>query len=117
MRIAILADIHGNQIGLEAVLAELDSKNVDGYWFLGDYCENFGDYGDGEDDEIDEDTDDLSNDAEIAAVATELETEVEQVADDVDLDTDNTDEAREALTVMCERLLANTVIEDFEISL
>ena len=36
---------------------------------------------------------------------------------DVDLDTDNTDEAREALTVMCERLLANTVIEDFEISL
>ncbi|GAB5493590.1 MAG: metallophosphoesterase family protein [Phototrophicaceae bacterium] len=38
MRIAILADIHGNQIGLEAVLAELASKNVDGYWFLGDYC-------------------------------------------------------------------------------
>lgn len=36
---------------------------------------------------------------------------------DVDLDTDNADEAREALTVMCERLLANTVIEDFEISL
>ncbi|MFK8033384.1 MAG: phosphoribosylformylglycinamidine synthase subunit PurS [Hyphomicrobiales bacterium] len=36
---------------------------------------------------------------------------------DVDLDTDSADEAREALTVMCERLLANTVIEDFEISL
>lgn len=36
---------------------------------------------------------------------------------DVDLDTDNADEAREALTEMCERLLANTVIEDFEISL
>lgn len=36
---------------------------------------------------------------------------------DVDLDTDSADEAREALTAMCERLLANTVIEDFEISL
>ncbi|MEP0518677.1 MAG: phosphoribosylformylglycinamidine synthase subunit PurS [Hyphomicrobiales bacterium] len=36
---------------------------------------------------------------------------------DVELDTDNADEAREALTAMCERLLANTVIEDFEISL
>ena len=38
MRIALLSDIHGNQFGLEAVLADINSKNVDGYWFLGDYC-------------------------------------------------------------------------------
>ena len=38
MRVAILSDIHGNQIGLEAVLADIETKNVDEYWFLGDYC-------------------------------------------------------------------------------
>jgi len=38
MRVAILSDIHGNQFGLEAVLADIESKNVDEYWFLGDYC-------------------------------------------------------------------------------
>ncbi len=36
---------------------------------------------------------------------------------DVELDTDNADEARKTLTAMCEKLLANTVIEDFEINL
>ena len=34
MRIAILADIHGNQFGLEAVLADIAPKDVDAYWFL-----------------------------------------------------------------------------------
>lgn len=36
---------------------------------------------------------------------------------DVELDTDNADEARKTLTAICEKLLANTVIEDFEINL
>jgi hypothetical protein len=30
MRIAILADIHGNVLALEAVLADLESRKVDG---------------------------------------------------------------------------------------
>lgn len=38
MRVAILSDIHGNQLGLEAVLADIATKNVDEYWLLGDYC-------------------------------------------------------------------------------
>ena len=38
MRVAILSDIHGNKIGLDAVLADIASHNVDEYWFLGDYC-------------------------------------------------------------------------------
>jgi len=36
---------------------------------------------------------------------------------DVELDTDDADEARKFLTAICEKLLANTVIEDFEINL
>ncbi|MGJ8531633.1 MAG: phosphoribosylformylglycinamidine synthase subunit PurS [Alphaproteobacteria bacterium] len=36
---------------------------------------------------------------------------------DVELDTDSADEARKTLTAICEKLLANTVIEDFEINL
>lgn len=36
---------------------------------------------------------------------------------DVELKTDNADEARKTLTAICEKLLANTVIEDFEINL
>ncbi|MCR9238658.1 MAG: phosphoribosylformylglycinamidine synthase subunit PurS [Alphaproteobacteria bacterium] len=36
---------------------------------------------------------------------------------DVELDTDSADEARKTLTAICEKLLANTVIEDFEIKL
>ena len=36
-RIAILADIHGNSIALDAVLADLDARGVvDEYWVLGD---------------------------------------------------------------------------------
>nr|WP_306267508.1 phosphoribosylformylglycinamidine synthase subunit PurS [Pararhizobium sp. IMCC3301] len=36
---------------------------------------------------------------------------------DVELDTDNADAARAELTAICEKLLANPVIEDFEINL
>ncbi len=35
MRIAVLADIHGNSIALDAVLADIGGV-VDGYWILGD---------------------------------------------------------------------------------
>lgn len=39
MRVAILADIHGNPIALEAVLADIEARDgVDGYWILGDLC-------------------------------------------------------------------------------
>lgn len=39
MRAAILADIHGNSIALEAVLAEIERRGgVDAYWVLGDLC-------------------------------------------------------------------------------
>jgi predicted phosphodiesterase len=39
MRIALLADIHGNPIALDAVLADIQAKGgVDGYWILGDLC-------------------------------------------------------------------------------
>ncbi len=39
MRIALLADIHGNSIALDAVLADIERRGgVDGYWLLGDYC-------------------------------------------------------------------------------
>ena len=38
MKIALLADIHGNAIALEAVLADITRKGgVDGYWILGDH--------------------------------------------------------------------------------
>lgn len=37
MRVAILSDIHGNDIALQAVLDDLGTKgSVDGYWILGD---------------------------------------------------------------------------------
>ena len=36
MRIAILSDIHGNPIALEAVLEDARSMDVEGYWILGD---------------------------------------------------------------------------------
>ena len=37
MRLALLSDIHGNEIALEAVLADIDAcGGVDGYWVLGD---------------------------------------------------------------------------------
>lgn len=37
-RIAILADIHGNSIALDAVLSQIDAAGgADAYWLLGDY--------------------------------------------------------------------------------
>jgi predicted phosphodiesterase len=39
MRIALLSDIHGNSIALDAVLADICAQgDVDAYWFLGDYA-------------------------------------------------------------------------------
>lgn len=38
MRLAVLSDIHGNPIALEAVLADVAAAGgVDGYWVLGDF--------------------------------------------------------------------------------
>jgi putative phosphoesterase len=38
MRIALLSDIHGNSVALDAVLADIaDHERVDGYWCLGDF--------------------------------------------------------------------------------
>ncbi len=37
MRIALLSDIHGNSIALEAVLEDIQAQgDVDAYWVLGD---------------------------------------------------------------------------------
>lgn len=36
MKIAILSDIHGNSLALDAVLDTLKAENIDGYWILGD---------------------------------------------------------------------------------
>jgi predicted phosphodiesterase len=37
MRIALLSDIHGNEIGLNAVLADVTAQGgADAYWILGD---------------------------------------------------------------------------------
>lgn len=39
MRIAILADIHGNLIALDAVLKDIEQRGgADAYWILGDLC-------------------------------------------------------------------------------
>jgi len=39
MRLAILSDIHGNPLALDAVLADIHSQgNVDAYWVLGDFA-------------------------------------------------------------------------------
>jgi predicted phosphodiesterase len=39
VRIALLSDIHGNPLALDAVLADIQAKGgVDGYWILGDLC-------------------------------------------------------------------------------
>ena len=39
MRIALLSDIHGNSIALDAVLADIQAQGgADDYWFLGDYA-------------------------------------------------------------------------------
>src|SRR2546423_8975137 len=38
MRLAILSDIHGNPLALDAVLADIHSQGeVDAYWVLGDF--------------------------------------------------------------------------------
>ncbi|HSG15419.1 MAG TPA: metallophosphoesterase family protein [Anaerolineae bacterium] len=38
-RIAVLADIHGNSVALDAVLADIEAKGgVDAHWLLGDYA-------------------------------------------------------------------------------
>lgn len=38
MRLAILSDIHGNSLALDAVLADIQAQGgVDGYWVLGDF--------------------------------------------------------------------------------
>lgn len=37
MRIAVLADIHGNHPALETCLAHAEQQGADAYWFLGDY--------------------------------------------------------------------------------
>ncbi len=39
MKIAVFGDIHGNYIGLDAVLQDIEGQGgVDAYWLLGDYC-------------------------------------------------------------------------------
>jgi predicted phosphodiesterase len=39
MRLAILSDIHGNPLALDAVLADIQSQGeVDAYWMLGDFA-------------------------------------------------------------------------------
>ncbi|KAA3665420.1 MAG: hypothetical protein DWQ04_00770, partial [Chloroflexi bacterium] len=39
VKVAILSDIHGNSISLEAVLDDIERRGgVNGYWFVGDYC-------------------------------------------------------------------------------
>ena len=38
MKIAILADIHGNSIALDQVLKDIESIGVDEYWLLGDFA-------------------------------------------------------------------------------
>ena len=39
MKLALIADIHGNSVALDAVLSDLSREsNLDGYLFLGDYA-------------------------------------------------------------------------------
>ena len=38
MRIALISDIHGNTIALDAVLADCAQLDVNTFWFLGDYA-------------------------------------------------------------------------------
>ena len=39
MRLALLSDVHGNPIALEAVLADVAARGgADGYWVLGDHA-------------------------------------------------------------------------------
>jgi putative phosphoesterase len=38
MRLAFISDIHGNAVALEHVLADIDKKNIDKIYVLGDLC-------------------------------------------------------------------------------
>lgn len=38
MRIALISDIHGNPLALDAVLADARDQGVDQHWFLGDFA-------------------------------------------------------------------------------
>ena len=38
MRIALIADIHGNVVALDAVLADCRSCGVEQFWFIGDFA-------------------------------------------------------------------------------
>jgi hypothetical protein len=38
VRIALLADVHGNTLALENVLKDAEAIGVEEYWFLGDYA-------------------------------------------------------------------------------
>ncbi|MBZ9623765.1 metallophosphatase family protein [Clostridium sp. FP2] len=46
MKIAVVADIHSNHIAFEAVLKDINSRDIDRIFFLGDYI--FGGYGSNE---------------------------------------------------------------------
>lgn len=37
MRVAVISDIHGNTVALDAVLADAAAQGVEEHWFLGDY--------------------------------------------------------------------------------
>ena len=41
MKIAVLADIHGNDLALENCLKDAKERGVEKYWFLGDYLGEF----------------------------------------------------------------------------
>jgi len=38
VRIALISDIHGNTIALDAVLRDAESAGVERFWFVGDHC-------------------------------------------------------------------------------
>lgn len=46
MKIAVVSDIHSNNIAFEAVLSDINNRDVDMIYFLGDYI--FGGYGSNE---------------------------------------------------------------------
>ncbi len=41
MNVAVLSDIHGNHLALEACIDYLEDKNIDAFFFLGDYTGEF----------------------------------------------------------------------------
>jgi len=38
LRIALISDVHGNPVALDAVLEDCRSQGIEEYWFLGDYA-------------------------------------------------------------------------------